>query len=200
MRSCLKRGKLSRRIRQGTDMGHWFQAFPRAMRYRLPDRRMYYAAFFITAFFFISGCSSPEDAAETFLIKCFAGDFEGARLAASPEVVQAFRESIDSAGGIAPIKEKVEISELESLFDEYLDVVVERRMKSYAVVIVRPDWTSLEPDVSRVMSCSQDGFRLLVVKEHGRWIVGGVLQSGSPEVGDDEEGDGIIDDGEEMPD
>lgn len=161
---------------------------------------MYYAAFLIAAFFFISGCSSPEDAAETFLVKCFAADFEGARRGASPEVVKAFRESIDSAGGIAPIKEKVEISELESLFDECFDVVVERRMKSWAVVIVQPDWTSLNRDVSQVINCSGDGFRLLVVKEHGRWIVGGVLPLESPEVVEDEDYDGIIDDGEERPD
>ena len=161
---------------------------------------MYDAAFLIAAFFFISGCSSPEDAAETFLIKCFAGDFEGARRAASPEVVKAFRESIDSGGGIAPVKEKVEISELESLLDEYFDVFVERRMKSYAVVIIQPDWTSLNRDVSLTMNCSEDGFRLLVVKDRGRWIVGGVLPSESPEVEEDDNGDGIIDDGEEMPD
>ena len=161
---------------------------------------MYYSAFIIAAFLFISGCSSPEDAAETFLINCFAGDFEGARRAASPEVVIAFRESIDSAGGIAPIKEKVEISELESLFGECFDVIVERRMKSYAVVIVRPDSTSLDQDVPQVMSSSGDGFRLLVVKEHGRWIVGGVLPSESPGVEEDNDGDGIIDDGEEMSD
>lgn len=197
MRPCLKREKLSRRIRQGTDKGHWF---PRTMRYRLLDRRMYYAAFLIAAFFFISGCSSPEDAAETFLIKCFAADFEGARRVASPEVVKAFRESIDSAGGIAPIKEKVEISELESLFNEYFDVVVERRMKSYAVVIVQPVWTSLNRDISAVMNYSGDGFRLLVVKERGRWIVGGVLPLESPEVGEDEGDDWIINDEEEGPD
>lgn len=200
MRPCLKREMLSRRIRQETDKGHWFPAFPRTMRYRLLDRRMYCAAFLIAAFSFISGCSSPEDAAETFLINCFAGDFEGARRVASPEVVKAFRESIDSAGGIAPIKEKAALSELESLFGEYFDVVVERRMRSYAVVIVRPDWTSLDRDVPQVMSSSGDGFRLLVVKEHGRWIVGGVLPSESPGVEEDEDGDGIIDDGQEMPD
>jgi len=175
----------------------WFQAFPTTMRYGLLDRRMYYAAFLIAAFLFISGCSSPGDAAETFLIKCSAGDFEGARRVASPEVVKAFRESIDSAGGIAPIKEKVEISELESLFDEYLDVVVERRIKSYAVVIVQPDWTSLERDVLQVINCSRDGFRLLMVKEHGRWIVGGVLPSESPEVEEDDGDNRIINDKEE---
>ena len=181
-------------------MEHWFPAFPHTMRYRLLDRRIYYAAFLIAAFSFISGCSSPEDATEMFLIKCSAGDFEGARRAASPEVVKAFRESIDSTGGIAPIKEKVEISELECLFDEYWEVVVERRRKSYAVVIVKPDRTFLEPDASELMSCPAEGFRLLVVKEHGRWKVAGVLPSGNPEVEEDDYDDGIIDTAEEMSD
>lgn len=157
------------------------------MQVRWLYKRLGIAALFIAAFLFLPGCSSPERAVESFLVECLSGDFENAERVAKPEVIAAYRLSVDSAGGIAPIRSKAESLELRSLVGKYINISTERRMASYAVVRWRPDWAAIERDASSLpeggydlvsmLQDSRETFRLLVIKERGRWKVGGILPS-----------------------
>ena len=157
------------------------------MQVRWLYRRLGIAALFTAAFLFFTGCSSPESSVETFLVECLSGDFKSAERVAKPEVIAAYRSSVDSVGGIAPVRSKAESRELRSLMGKYINISTERRMKSFAVVRWRPDWAAIEHDASSlpeggydlisVFQDSHETFRLLVIKERGRWKVAGVLPS-----------------------
>jgi hypothetical protein len=146
------------------------------------------AAILTAAILLLPGCSSPEKAVEGFLTECFAGDFEGARRYALPEVVDAFRLAVDETGGIAPVASASEELELESLVGDYVQIHMERRMRNAAVVKWRIDRFKLMADVSgmpgvnynysMIEGDSDAAFRLLVIRRNGGWMVGGVLPSG----------------------